>query len=144
MHDFKQFLSTRNAKYPHVNFDDLDNFTQAYVRAALWSTSDHNGDSLESNYGPEHIHPDTLAEMAADCKKFQDDHGHHFNQIKRIPYGETPESMAGHDFWLTRNGHGSGFWDGDWHEPAASHLTTAARNHGDFDLYVGDDGMIHA
>lgn len=21
---------------------------------------------------------------------------------------------AGHDFWLTRNGHGSGFWDGDW------------------------------
>ena len=20
----------------------------------------------------------------------------------------------GHDFWLTRNGHGAGFWDGDW------------------------------
>lgn len=22
--------------------------------------------------------------------------------------------QAGHDFWLTRNGHGAGFWDGDW------------------------------
>jgi len=21
---------------------------------------------------------------------------------------------AGIDFWLTRNGHGAGFWDGDW------------------------------
>ena len=21
---------------------------------------------------------------------------------------------AGYDFWLTRNGHGAGFWDGDW------------------------------
>lgn len=25
---------------------------------------------------------------------------------------EIPQ--AGHDFWLTRNGHGAGFWDGDW------------------------------
>jgi|TARA_R110000744_G_scaffold366338_1_gene475354 hypothetical protein len=22
----------------------------------------------------------------------------------------------GHDFWLTRNGHGAGFWDGDWND----------------------------
>lgn len=24
--------------------------------------------------------------------------------------------MAGHDLWLTRNGHGAGFWDGDWRD----------------------------
>jgi hypothetical protein len=23
-------------------------------------------------------------------------------------------AQLGHDFWLTRNGHGAGFWDGDW------------------------------
>ncbi len=22
--------------------------------------------------------------------------------------------LAAHDFWFTRNGHGAGFWDGDW------------------------------
>ena len=30
---------------------------------------------------------------------------------------------AGHDFWLTRNGHGAGFWDGDW--PAYGDMFTA-------------------
>lgn len=50
--------------------------------------------------------------------------------------------QAGHDFWLTRNGHGSGFWDGGWPEPAATRLTDAAHAYGEFNLYVGDDGMI--
>jgi hypothetical protein len=51
--------------------------------------------------------------------------------------------MAGHAFWLTRNGHGAGFWDGDWPEPHASALDEASKAFGSFDLYVGDDGMIH-
>lgn len=25
--------------------------------------------------------------------------------------GDMTEEMIGHDFWLTRNGHGAGFWD---------------------------------
>jgi hypothetical protein len=50
---------------------------------------------------------------------------------------------AGHDFWLTRNGHGAGFWDGDWSEPAATRLTQCSKMFGNFDLYIGDDGMIH-
>ena len=53
------------------------------------------------------------------------------------------EEHAGHDFWLTRNGHGCGFWDGDWTEPAATKLTESAENFGDYDLYIGDDGKIY-
>ena len=45
--------------------------------------------------------------------------------------------------WLTRNGHGAGFWDGDWPEPVASRLTKSAKRFGSFDLYVGDDGKVH-
>lgn len=30
--------------------------------------------------------------------------------------GDDKIEQAGHDFWLTRNGHGAGFWDGDWSE----------------------------
>ncbi len=51
--------------------------------------------------------------------------------------------MAGHDFWLTRNRHGAGFWDGDYPEPAASQLTKASHNYGEVSLYVGDDNLIH-
>jgi hypothetical protein len=51
--------------------------------------------------------------------------------------------MAGHDFWLTRNGHGAGFWDGDWTEPAATILTNAAKAFDECNLYLGDDQAIH-
>ena len=27
---------------------------------------------------------------------------------------EGTAEKAGHDFWLTSQGHGSGFWDGGW------------------------------
>lgn len=50
--------------------------------------------------------------------------------------------VAGIDFWLTRNGHGAGFWDrglGD----VGTRLTCAAHNYGSVDLYAGDDGLIY-
>jgi hypothetical protein len=52
--------------------------------------------------------------------------------------------MGGHDFLLTRNGHGCGFWDGDWPEEAGERLTAAAEKCGEFNLYVGDDGLLYA
>jgi hypothetical protein len=51
--------------------------------------------------------------------------------------------MAGHDFWLTRNGHGAGFWDGDLSEDVGNALTEAAKKFGECHLYVGDDGQIY-
>lgn len=59
------------------------------------------------------------------------------------PIGQREAARAGHDFWLNRNGHGAGFWDGDWPEPAASALDKAARAAGNVDIYVGDDGLIY-
>jgi hypothetical protein len=51
--------------------------------------------------------------------------------------------MTGHDFWLTRNGTGAGFWDGDWFE--GEKLTEAAKAFGNFDLMVDhDDGTIYS
>ncbi|MCU9611740.1 hypothetical protein OEK97_27930, partial [Escherichia coli] len=58
--------------------------------------------------------------------------------------GSSQVQMAGHDFWLTHNGHGAGFWDGDWPEPFATQLTNAANEFNEIDLYVGDDQQIHA
>lgn len=121
---------------------DLDKFTRAYIVAALWSSTDDDGEPLDTNYRANDISPDTLAAMAADCAKFQTDHA---DDIAAGPDGGDFDrwERAGHDFWLTRSRHGCGFWDGDWPEPQATRLTDAAHKCGERDLYVGDDGKLH-
>jgi hypothetical protein len=44
--------------------------------------------------------------------------------------------------WLTRNGHGTGFWDRGLGERGDA-LTKSAESFGDAVLYVGDDGRIY-
>ncbi len=56
--------------------------------------------------------------------------------------GHTPERI-GHDFWLTRNGHGAGFWDRGLGELGAK-VTDLAHSFGSVDCYAGDDGLIYA
>ncbi len=126
----------------------MDQFTEAYIVAALWSTNDEStpegGEPLDDNYSIADIHPDTLAVMVEDCEKFKASKGRFiylgFDETKSKC---TPEEQAGHDFWLTRNGHGCGFWDGDWKEPHATALDNASKSYGEFNLIVGDDGKIH-
>lgn len=121
---------------------EIDTFTRAYIECALWSSTDHSddqgGDPLDASYGSEDIAPATLQRMIEDCEQFQADNG--------IPeYGDprfSDAEKAGHDFWLTRNHHGAGFWDRGLGEIGRK-LTDAANAWGSFDLYVGDDGLIY-
>lgn len=62
---------------------------------------------------------------------------------KDIWEDESKLIMAGHDFWLTRNGHGAGFWDGDWEEPYASHMDKISKLAGEAEVYIGDDGLLY-
>jgi len=134
----------------------MDKFTEAYIVAALWSStvddpryptgSDNpGGEPMDKHYSIQDIAAETLANMEADCKSFQNRAA-----IAGIDFDDdigkqtqcSPEEYAGHDFWLTRNHHGCGFWDGDWKEPAATELTNLAHSFGECNLYVGDDGRI--
>lgn len=87
----------------------LDAFTRAYITCALWSSTDNADESggapLDDNYSEEDIAPDTLEQMQKDCAQFQEDNSHELWMC------EMDDSRAGHNFWLNRNGHGSGFWD---------------------------------
>lgn len=124
-----------------VRFDEMaDDFTAAYVECALWAESDQSDDSggqqLSENYDANDIDPATLASMIADCTDFQE-----ANEEDLYQSGLSDE-YAGHDFWLTRNGHGAGFWDRGLGETGKK-LTDAAHAYGEFNIYVGDDGKIH-
>jgi hypothetical protein len=116
----------------------MDAFTRSYIATALWSSMDNaddqGGEPLDANYGPEDLAPEALASMMEDCRAFQRDH--------RDDIALDPE-RAGHDFWLTRNHHGAGFWDGDWPPDVGPRLTAASHVYGCVDLYVGDDGLIY-
>jgi hypothetical protein len=49
---------------------------------------------------------------------------------------------VGHDLWLTRNGHGAGFWDRGWRE-FGNVLSEIARGMGSVDAYRGDDHLVY-
>ena len=124
----------------------LDTFFNAYVEAALWSTSDNSddrgGEPLDKNYGPSDIDAETLGKMKNDCRLFM--------QEQAMLLAFLDDEQAGHDFWLSRNGHGVGFFDLEPRqmgegapEGLPDALQKAAKKYGEFDLYVGDDGKIH-
>lgn len=124
----------------------LDDFTRAYIECALWSSYDGNWEPLDTDYSADDIDLQSLERMIADCQRFQNDNADFIDDDHCLRSNEEWNSaeLAGHDFWLTRNGHGSGFWDtGRWREPAASKLTESAKRFGEVDLYVGDDGLIY-
>ena len=121
--------------------DKLDSFTVQYIETALWSSTDCSsdlaGDPMDKNYTIEDMATETLTTMIDDCLKFQD-----ANQGD-LDNAEWSDARHGHNFWLTRNGHGCGFWDGDYPEGIEDRLTRASRNFGEFDLYIGDDQLIY-
>jgi hypothetical protein len=118
--------------------NNINKFLQAYITAALWSSTDEatleGGEFLDANYGFADLAPETLAKMKADCERFQ---------AENTSDIDGKEEQAGHDFWLTRNFHGSGYWDGDWPE-AGDRLTAACEKYPEVTLYVGDDGLIYS
>ena len=139
--------------------EGLDEFLSAYIQAALWSSTDESDDSggepLDKNYGEDDIAPETLAKMRADCIEFlvHPLGGRLIAIAERLeaegkwglPAGANCSVLAyaGHDAWLTRNGHGCGFSDGDWPKGVGEGLDRLAHEFGEYDLYIGDDGLIY-
>lgn len=103
---------------------ELDKFTVSYIETALWA----EGYGLE--YDEDWIDENDLKEIISDCKDFQE-------QAHELIEGH--EIQASHDFYLTRNGHGSGFWDGDWPEEDGEKLTEISKSYGAHQAFLADD-----
>ena len=140
----------------------LDAFTRGYLDAALWSSTaygspeeqaadpTHKGTFDRSfqdcGYDVDNLAPETLAQAVEDCRAFQADHAADLGKAADLrsfnrAHGTIDEHL-GHDFWLSRNGHGAGFFDRG-SDPVWDRLQEAARVWGTVDLYIGDDGKIH-
>jgi len=113
--------------------ENMDEFTRAFLECALWSSADLDGNQLDDEYEIEDIEAHRLKELIEDCQSFQSEH---FDLIRENL------SRAGDDFWLTRNGHGAGFWDGYWPEEIGKKLTEASKVYGSVDLLPNGNGGL--
>lgn len=128
---------------------DIAAFIAGYKTALSGSSSDvHNGEELEHLDGYEFA-PVTLEHIGAGCRAFIEQN--RFTLLQAVEVPGYSWDMAGHDFWLTRAGHGAGYWDGDLPDDIGNALTAAcdAANladglgAGNPEPYIGDDGLIY-
>lgn len=112
----------------------MDQFTTAFYEALFWSSCDADGDPLEDNFDINSLTNEAKAELDQDCQDFQTDNA--------TLMANLDASQCGHDFALTRNHHGAGFWDRGLGALGEA-LTKAAHDYGQVDLYEGDDGQLH-
>ena len=161
--------------------EKMDQFTKSYIETALWSSTDSftyqhgppkdqfdteydeeepsgeeemGGEQLDKKYTIDDFELGTLERMVKDCKSFYDKYSELYHKAG------WADNRAAHDFWLTRNGHGAGFWSreideldpelygnmtDDQFEEVKEVLTKAAKSYGEYNLYIGDgayDGLV--
>lgn len=102
-------------------------FLADYIACALGTLHDDAGG----------LAPETLQAMRGDCADFISQAGAALRE-----YTQRTGCTGGCDFWLTRNGHGVGFWDRGL-DALGDRLTAIAEQMGGRDLYAGDDGLIY-
>ena len=112
----------------------------AYIDAMIWAETDEDGEPLDENYSDADLAQESVAEISNDCHAFID----LLDEQDIKWWDEMNEQQLGHDFYLTRNGHGTGFWDRNYKdEKMGEVLTTWAKTFGTQGLYVGDDGLLY-
>lgn len=150
------------------DFQKLDGFTRGYIEALFFTECEpgtvqakanlypgargvwnpETESSLPGDVGYYDFAPEAFAKIIADCTQFQTAHADLLERAYEAR-GYSDE-YAGHDFWLTRNGHGAGFWDrglGEVGDALSAFCGWEARNlensFGEVDAYLGDDGHIY-
>lgn len=118
---------------------EQEKFLKGYLTAALWSTTDESDESggvpLDKNYNIEDFSETALEIAKKDCAAFQ--------ETNAADLADIDCEQAGTDFWLTRNRHGTGFWDRGYEAALAHRLTEAAHVYGSVDLWVAENGLIY-
>ncbi len=120
-----------------LNKKFIEGFTAGYIEALLWCSvviidgEWVNADSLDlSTAAADTCRADCLAFCNANARLLD---------MATNNYSEYDASQAGHDFALTRNGHGSGYWDRDTlPKKVKEGLTAAAQACGGTHLYEND------
>lgn len=87
----------------------------------------------------EHIGADSLIQAYLDIKKFLASAD---KKAIEEAVETNGEERLGHDIWLTRNGHGAGFFDHTYEPENEKSLMYAAKKLGEVYIYIDENGML--
>lgn len=122
---------------------------QQLAKTLLWC-SIYDDESLDKDYSINQIDSACLVKLESEFQEFvaasiiavKDKRGY-CADLSRYFLGMTDRFQLEHDYILTRNHHGAGFWDGDWDKSVGEILTTVAHLHSEIEAYVGDDNFVY-
>lgn len=142
----------------HPNLDlskDIDKMTHQYLVTALWASVDEYSNPMDASFSVENFSPIAILQAQRDCGVMLMAADGMYNLMdldtsvielevseKIRDYMEDQASNLGHDFWLTRCGHGTGFFDRDLGD-LGGWLTEVAVKFGNVDVYEGADGLLY-
>lgn len=117
-----------------------DPMLRGYLEAMLFTGVETGEEEPDYNMSIIDLSSDALTEATKDCKEFEEVARDLISVAVDERDGYTMEHV-GHDFWLTRNGHGAGFWDRGL--SIGKELTDIAKTFGEKFAYLGDDGKVY-
>lgn len=133
---------------------DFPEFFQAYLVAALWSSTigegseaepgERDGDPFDKHFSTSDFTDEALETLRAHAFSFWCRMWYYIDHEKAPASSYTAPrnaTQAGHDFWLTQNGHGAGFWDGDW-PTYGEQLTKLAKCYPEINLCITPENQV--
>jgi predicted RNA-binding protein Jag len=119
---------------------DIDDIINSYFEAALWTDEDRLaeevGDESAKSFTIFDFSEETKIKAKEEIEQFMDKVGQYLTNIT--------DDMIGHDFWLTRNHHGAGFWDRKEIEyEIGDKISEICNEFRELMVVVGDDGKLY-
>lgn len=111
----------------------IDLITDHALAAWLWSEVDLDGNPMDGTYSVSDVAPEERTKWREEIANFVTANAEDLNGIEL--------EQIGHDFTLTRNGHGAGFWDRGLGE-RGQRLTDACGPFGGADAFESTDGKV--
>jgi hypothetical protein len=131
---FEEF-SQKSSEIEH----DVDEILASYFEAALWTDEDR----LAEDVGEDTAKGFTIFDFSEETKNKAKEDITQFLEKAGQYLTDVTDGMIGHDFWLTRNHHGAGFWDRKGLEENGDAITKICHEFRELMVVVGVDGKLY-
>lgn len=138
----------RGLELAGLSESDIETIVHHYLVAQLWAQIDmDSGDDcecLDAKYSIDDVDTDYVEALTDELRTVLGSHPLAWRLYKNRSghYLEDALGQWGHDFYLTREGHGAGFWDRG-HEELGEYWTKIAKSYGGAThLWADVDGTL--
>jgi hypothetical protein len=129
---FEDFSQETQSPIEH----DVDDILSSYFESAFEDIlADDVGDDAAKSFTIDDFSEETRIKAKEEIEQFMEKAGQYLTNVT--------DEMIGHDFWLTRNHHGAGFWDRTGLEENGDTITKICQGFRELHVIVGDDDKLY-